>query len=188
MTKALLKYLENVKDRVITRESRKVNDTLSNKDKVVEVIKISEKTVTPKKVNDTLSKVDRNAQYKVIVKLWMTKPGSVNFTFHTLWNDNKEMPFRIMYGTILEECKTMIKMNLHASITETDYCLKCGKPLTNEISKLYGLGPECGEHYYINPLSKEEFEKYKEAVEQKLNNITWEGWIPKIAIISLERC
>lgn len=182
MSKALRKYLNNVKDRDI--EFVDLPNLDIEKSRVL--IKISRKASKSKNQVEITSKLDNNAIYKIVVKLYMTKPDSVNFTFHNTWNNGREMPFRIMYGTLLEETKTMVKMHLKAKITQTDYCIKCGRMLTNDISKLYGLGPECGQHYYINPLSLEEFEKYKQSIQQKLEEIEWEGWIPKVAIISME--
>ena len=182
MSKALRKYLSNIKNKDIEY----VNEIISNGKNPISIIKISSKANKVEKQVLTTSKLDNNAQYKVVVKLYMTKPDSLNFTFHKTWNNGKEMPFRIMYGKVLEETKTMVKMHLKAKITQTDYCIKCGKLLTNDISKLYGLGPECGQHYYINPLTLEEFEKYKQSIQQKLEEIEWEGWIPKVAIISME--
>lgn len=161
MSKALRNYLSQIKDK----------EVIINDNKII----VKKEVISTKKI-----------LYKVKVKLYMTKKDSEYFTFHYTWNGGKEMPFRIMYGNILEETKTMIKMKLFADITKSDYCIKCGRPLTNEVSKLYGLGPECGQHYYINPLTEEEFEKYREAIKNKLNNIIWEGWIPKNAILSLE--
>lgn len=161
MSKALRDYLSQIKDKEII-----IND---------DTIIVKKGVVSTKKL-----------LYKVKVKLYMTKKDGEYFTFHNTWNRGQEMPFRVMYGYCLEETKTMIKMNLYADITKSDFCIKCGKPLTNEISKLYGLGPECGQHYYINPLSKDEFEKYKEAIKSKLNSIVWEGWISKSAILSME--
>lgn len=181
MSKALRNYLNNIKDKDIEF----INETNSDNTSI-SIIKISNKAIKLKNNVITTLNLDKNAIYKVVVKLYMTKPDSLNFTFHTTWNNGKEMPFRIMYGKVLEETKTMVKMNLKAKITQTDYCIKCGRLLTNDISKLYGLGPECGQHYYINPLSLEEFEKYKQSIQQKLEEIEWEGWIPKVAIISME--
>ena len=184
MSKALRKYLNNIKNKDIEY----VNETNSNDKNSISIIKILSKVNKVEKQVLTTLKLDNNAQYKVVVRLYMTKPDSLNFTFHKTWNNSKEMPFRIMYGKVLEETKTMVKMHLRAKITQTDYCIKCGRLLTNDISKLYGLGPECGQHYYINPLSLEEFEKYKQSIQQKLEEIEWEGWIPKVAIISMEVC
>lgn len=181
MSKALRKYLSNVKNKNIEFVEISPNCEVTGY-----LIKISNKQLTPKKQVETTLNLDKNAIYKVVVKLYMTRPDSINFTFHTTWNNGREMPFRIMYGTVIEETKTMVKMHLRAKITQTDYCIKCGRLLTNDISKLYGLGPECGQHYYINPLSLDEFEKYKQSIQQKLEEIEWEGWIPKVAIISME--
>ena len=152
----------------------------------MQVINIIKKAEIPQNSSNNTVTGDYNKEYKVTVKMYMTKQDSVNFTFHTTWNNGKAMPLRVMYGKIIDETKNMFKMSLKGKITQTSICLKCGRVLTNEISKLYGLGPECGQHYYINPLSKEEFEAHKQSIQNKLEEITWEGWIPKVAIISME--
>ncbi len=185
MTKALMQYLKNIKGKNINISEKSIVSSIDLEPKKRQVINIY-------KINNNQNKIDYtnnlsiDKQYKVIVKLYMTKPDSMNFTFHSTWNNGKAMPFRIMYGNILESTKNMIKMKLHGDITETSICMKCGKVLTNEISKLYGLGPECGQHYYINPLTKQEFDNYKESIKNKLKAVEWEGWIPKVSIISME--
>lgn len=178
MSKALTDYL----NKFIGNYNVKIAQNEAKQGEVIQILKTT-KTLQNNSNNAVIS---HNKQYKVIVKLYMTKKDSVNFTFHTTWNNGNPMPLRVMYGEILQETKNMYKMSLVGKITHTDYCLKCGKPLTNEISKLYGLGPECGQHYYINPLSKEEFENCKQSIQNKFDEIKWEGWIPKVAVISME--
>ena len=52
---------------------------------------------------------------------------------------------------------------------------------------LYGLGPECGQHAYINPFnSDEELEDYLAEVRSKISDITWSGWVIKSAIKNWE--
>ena len=40
--------------------------------------------------------------------------------------------------------------------------MKCGKAITNDVSKYFGMGPECGNHNYINPFGS--VEELKSAV------------------------
>lgn len=127
--------------------------------------------------------------YKITVRQYMTKPPTVDFDFHTKWNGGKPVPFRTMVGKILKETPGMYKMSLHAEITEevSCTCMKCGRPLNNPVSQFFGIGPECGEHGYINPFETEE--ELKEAVAKfkaQLREITWEGWIIKKAIENME--
>lgn len=185
MSKALDTYINNIKNAGLNVSEKEMVITIDSGTKNARVINILKYVQS---VDDTKTSncVNLDSLYKVTVKLYMTKPDSINFTFHTTWNNGIAMPLRVMYGKIIEQTKNMYKMQLQGKITKTDVCLKCGKPLTNEISKLYGLGPECGQHYYINPLTKEEFENYKKSIQDKFSNITWEGWIPKVSIISLE--
>lgn len=128
--------------------------------------------------------VDTNI-YLIKVKAYMTKPSSREFNFHEKWNSNSPMPLRIMVGSIIGETKGMYKMQLHGQRVEkmTQYCCKCGRTITNPVSKILGVGPECGGHNYTNPFNTEQ--ELKEAVaniDEELRKITWEGWVIKSAI------
>ena len=123
-------------------------------------------------------------EYIVRVKKWMTqKTTDQSFDFMSHWNRNIPMPFRVMRGRVLSETRGMLYMELRACVLRTDYCMKCGKPLSHPVSKLYGLGPECGGHYHINPFNtEEELQAALQEIRQKLNNITWTGWISKSGV------
>lgn len=123
-------------------------------------------------------------EYIVRVKRWMTqRTTDDSFDFMRHWNKNIPMPFRVMRGRVLSETRGMLYMELKARSLRTDYCMKCGRPLSHPVSKLYGLGPECGSHYHINPFNtEEELQGAIHEVRQKLNNITWTGWIAKSGV------
>jgi hypothetical protein len=123
-------------------------------------------------------------EYIVKVKSWMTKATTDDsFDFMRHWNQNIPMPLRVMRGRVLSETRGMVYMELRACALKTDYCMKCGRPLTHPVSKLYGLGPECGGHYHINPFNtEEELQAAIQEVRQKLNNVTWTGWIAKSGV------
>lgn len=124
-------------------------------------------------------------EYIIKVKAWMTKstlPGS-SFDFMARWNNNVPMPFRVMRGRVLKETRGMVYMSLKAVPLRTNYCIRCGKPLTHPVSLLYGLGPECGQHAYINPFeTEEELREHHQELVDKLAKITWTGWIVKSGI------
>lgn len=125
--------------------------------------------------------------HKIEVKSYMLKKATPDFDFMAKWNNDIPMPLKIMVGTVEKETRGMIYMKLHGDILseKTCHCMKCGKLLTNPVSQYFGIGPECGGHNYTNPFDTEE--ALKEAVADykiKLNNITWEGWIIRSAIVS----
>lgn len=133
---------------------------------------------------------NEHIQKKITVKQYMTRKSTPEFTFMKQWNNDNPMPLRTMIGTVLEETRGMVKMKLHADITEerTQRCLCCGRTITNPVSQYFGMGPECGGHNYINPFYSEE--ELKKAVqdyrENVLKNIIWTGWIIKSAILEEE--
>ena len=123
-------------------------------------------------------------EYIIRVKRWMTEQTTNDsFDFMRHWNKNIPMPMRVMRGRVLSETRGMLYMELRACPLKTDYCMRCGKPLSHPVSKLYGLGPECGGHYHINPFNtEEELQEAIKEVRQKLNNVTWTGWIAKSGV------
>lgn len=123
-------------------------------------------------------------EYIIRVKRWMTEQTTNDsFDFMRHWNKNIPMPMRVMRGRVLSETRGMLYMELRACPLKTDYCMRCGKPLSHPVSKLYGLGPECGGHYHINPFStEEELQAAIDEVRHKLNSVTWTGWIARSGV------
>lgn len=127
-------------------------------------------------------------QYVITVKSYMTKTATPTFRFMEEMNNNNPMPLVTMVGTEEKETRGMVYMKLHGEIIArtVPHCMKCGKPLTNSVSQFFGMGPECGQHNYVNPfLTEKELEdavaKYR---REYLHSLTWEGWVIKSAIIS----
>ena len=134
----------------------------------------------------SIASVEDGKEYVISVRKYMTMPSSPEFDFHDRWNNGVPMPLRTMVGTIEKETKGMVYMKLRGDICShlTQTCMKCGREITNPVSRYFGMGPECGGHNYVHPFSSDE--ELKEAVEkyrkEVLNQITWEGWIIKTAI------
>lgn len=128
-----------------------------------------------------------NRTYIIKVRQYMTKPATLKFDFHTKWNNNQPMPFRVMQGKVIKETPGMVHMECQVVPMETETCMRCGRRLSHPVSKLYGIGPECGGHAHINPFQTEE-ELYAalDTVKEQLANITWKGWIIKSAIEEYE--
>ena len=120
---------------------------------------------------------------QIKVRQYMTQKATSGFDFMRKYNEDKPMPMRVMYGRIVEETKGMYKMELHCRPTPMSICMKCGRTLEHPVSLLYGLGPECGSHFHINPLqSKEELDAAYDQMKASLSEVTWTGWIIKAAI------
>lgn len=123
--------------------------------------------------------------YRIKVRQYMTRPSTPQFDFHDKWNNGNPMPMRIMVGRKLKETKGMVQMELWGEITEevATYCMRCGRTLTNPVSKYFGIGPECGNHGYNNPFDdEEELKRAVKEVDKQLREIKWTGWVIKSAI------
>ncbi len=126
---------------------------------------------------------------KITVKRYMTQKASPEFNFMEKWNNNIPMPLRTMVGESIKETRGMIYMKLHGDIYAERICtcMKCGRELTNPVSQYFGIGPECGNHGYVNPFKSDaELKAAVASYKKQLQNITWEGWIIKSAIIEDE--
>ena len=137
--------------------------------------------------NKPVKQVDiQSPELVITVKPYMTKKSCPEFDFMSKWNNDIPMPLRTMVGTKVKETPGMVYMKLHgdilAKVTET--CMCCGKPITNPISRYFGMGPICGNHNYVNPFDTEqELQEAVKTYRDRLQSITWEGWIIKSAII-----
>lgn len=130
-----------------------------------------------------VSKMLVGKEYKIQVKKYMTEPATATFDFHTKWNEGKPMPFVVMQGKVLKETRGMYQMELQGKAETTSVCMCCGRTLSNPISKLYGIGPECSSKAGIIRIETEEEarEKWNILVEQ-IGKVKWTGWVIKSAI------
>lgn len=123
-----------------------------------------------------------NKLFKFTVKPYMTQKASPEFDFMAKWNNDNPMPLRIMTGWIEKETKGMVYAHLTCMAKPTITCMRCGKELTNPISRAYGIGPEC--------LSKMGFGGIDigavDEIREKLVNVNWDGWIIRSAILEQE--
>jgi hypothetical protein len=125
-----------------------------------------------------------NHTYIMKVKQYMTKPSmDPSFDFMAKWNNNEPMPFMTMKCRVLKETRGMVMVEACAVPLKTDRCMRCGRPLTHPVSRLYGVGPECGAHAYLNPFNtEEELNAALDHVKASLAKVKWRGWIIKTAI------
>ena len=130
-----------------------------------------------------VQKMEVGKSYKITVKKYMTEPATANFDFQDKWNSGNPMPLCIRHGEGIKEIRGMYYMTLQGKAEPTSKCLVCGKTLTNPISKLYGIGPECSEKVGLIRIEseKEAKEKLKHIMEQ-IDNIAWTGWVIRSSI------
>lgn len=76
---------------------------------------------------------------------------------------------------------------LKAKLTKENggICRCCGKTLTDEMSRLTGMGPVCSKYVGVkHPVSKSDLPAYRAEVNEKIDEIgEFEFWIPKRGII-----
>ena len=130
-----------------------------------------------------IQKMEVGKSYKITVKKYMTEPATSTFDFQDKWNNGKPMPLCIMQGEVIKETRGMYYMNLQGKAEPTSKCLVCGKTLTNPISKLYGIGPECSEKVGLIRIESEEEAKEKlKHIMKQIDDISWTGWVIKSSI------
>lgn len=173
----------NVVDIESTIASLQTGDTVSI---ILNAIQVQNQEASPPQQTSVLTSNDMRVNHSYIIKVrqYMTKPASPDFDFQEKWNNNIPMPFRIMKGRVLKETRGMVMVDCVATPLKTDVCMRCGRTLTHPVSRLYGIGPECGGHAHINPFDTEE-ELYAalDKVKEQLAEIKWRGWIIKSGII-----
>ena len=118
---------------------------------------------------------------RITVKAYMTRPSDGTFDFMTKWNKDVPMPLRTMTGWVEKETRGMVYMHLHGVGEPVIRCLRCGKTLTNPVSRHYGIGPEC-----MSKLGIVADIEDVDTIKKKLVDVTWEGWIIKSAITEEE--
>lgn len=132
--------------------------------------------------SDAIQSIDNNTEEVTItVKQYMTQKSTLAFDFMYKWNNDVPMPMRTMTGVVVKETQGMVYMKLHGLAKPTITCMICGKELTNPVSRLYGIGPIClGKVGIVRDISD------VAGIKEEMQNITWEGWIIKSAIIKKE--
>ena len=95
--------------------------------------------------------------------------------------ESNPMPMCQMVGKLKRETAKAYYAELHGQALPVVTCMRCGRSLTNPVSRHYGLGIECIQKVGI-PFAVDDVENIKEA----LVDVKWSGWIPKSAIINDE--
>ena len=120
-------------------------------------------------------------QYRITVKAYMTRKATPEFDFMARWNNDNPMPMRTMTGTIEKETRGMVYMNLHGVGEPVIRCMRCGRELTNPISRHYGIGPECMSKLGLVADITDVAE-----IKRQFTNVKWSGWIIRSAITEKE--
>ena len=129
------------------------------------------------------NKMEIGKNYKITVKQYMTEKSTRSFDFMLKWNNDIPMPLCIMQGKLVKETRGMYYMKLKGNAEPSCKCFVCGRTLSNPVSKLYGIGPECSEKIGLIRIDTEDEarEKWNE-ISAHLQDISWEGWVIRSSI------
>lgn len=152
-----------------TLKGKTIITLIPQSQKATETVKIKPK--------QEVKQVDGHILYRITVKPYMTQQATPEFDFMAKWNNNKPMPLRTMVGWIEKETRGMVYMHLKCLAEPTITCLRCGKELTNPISRAYGIGPICLSELGIF-IDISETDK----ITHELSMVSWEGWVIRSAI------
>jgi len=113
-------------------------------------------------------------EYRVEVRQFLTKPNPQ-------YPDKEPVPFRIMFGTILEETTNGVKVSLKGRVGATSTCMRCGRTIKNPTSLQFGLGSECIHKVpgAVPLVDDANLEEYIKDLAEKVEAVTWTGWLPK---------
>ena len=157
-----------------------LNTVSNNKGSVC--IKLTPDNFVQKFHNDNPAvKSEDEKEYRITVKAYMLKKAVPEFDFMAKMNNDNPMPLRTMVGRKIKETRGMEYWELHGEGRPVITCMRCGKELTNPISRKYGLGVECI-HKIGFTFDVEDIDDIKEA----LVKVTWNGWIIKSAVLNVE--
>lgn len=180
---------------VVYENSAKALEALANYDGEVEIrLNFKAPAVAPeapKQANQPKQEAPQPQSsekwYRIFVKAYMTLPSIPGFDFMEKYNNNVPMPSRVMVMKINKETKGMYHVSGHLKPEPSRQCIHCGRTLRHKVSILYGIGPICGQHFHINPLSSEaELEARIDEIREKMAAVQWSGWVIKSAILSME--
>lgn len=121
--------------------------------------------------------------YEITVKPYMTRQATPEFDFMTRFNNDLPMPLRTMTGTVVKETKGMYQMELRGRAKQEIRCLRCGRELTNPVSRMYGIGPECITKI---PIFFDIDINDVEGIKEKMQEVKWSGWCIKSAITEVK--
>lgn len=158
------------------------NKTFSGQVHIKLYCKAKNENLSNLRASESADIVNQPQQYRITVRQYMTQKSSARFDFMLKFNNDNPMPMRTMVGTIEKETKGMYFMHLRGQAEVTCTCMRCGRVLTNPVSKHYGIGPECMSKLGMMRLDINDIE----GISKKLTEVEWTGWVIKSAITDKE--
>lgn len=96
----------------------------------------------------------------------------------------KNIPSMIV-ATVLKETDKAIYVYGHGTVEGAVRCIRCGRALTHPVSRLVGIGPECGQHFWdesvLGPYGFTE--EHAARLKQMVAEVKVDQWIPKSCVV-----
>ena len=95
------------------------------------------------------------------------------------WLARTEKLTTILTGEVLRETPKALYIKGYAKIMPSQNCLRCGREITNPVSRVVGIGPECCAKLGI---ARPDYTKSVELQKQLEQSTAFERWFPKSQI------
>ena len=149
------------------------------------------RTLTDKQIQKGAEAVNRETQKNSQVDLNIKLVGNTIKLGRKIAEGIKENKKIDFFPILVDVTEVMTMSNkafkLKAKLTKENggICRCCGKTLTDEMSRMTGLGPVCSKYVGVqHPSTKADLPQYREEINQKIDEIgEFEFWIPKRGII-----
>ena len=147
--------------------------------------------LTEKQVQAGYQAVYREEQKNSQVSLNINLVGNTIKLGRNIARDIKE-EYNLEFHPILVDVTQVLMMSnkalkLKAKLTKENggICRCCGKTLTDEMSRMTGLGPVCSKYVGVeHPTTKADLPLYRQQISDKIDEVgEFEFWIPKRGIV-----
>ena len=106
------------------------------------------------------------------------------FSVNRSFARDKNIPSEFV-ATIERETAKAIKVYGRGTTKDVVRCLVCGRSLTHPVSRLVGIGPECGKHYWneavLGPYGFTE--DHAEKLKKMVHDLVVDCWVPKSCVL-----
>jgi hypothetical protein len=149
------------------------------------------RTLTEKQIQKGYEAVDRENQKNSQVNMNIKLVGNTIKLGRKIAEGIKKEKSIDFHPILVDVTEVMVMSNkafkLKAKLTKENggICRCCGKTLTDEMSRMTGIGPVCSKYVGVeHPSNKADLPQYREEINKKIDEVgEFEFWIPKRGIV-----